>query len=397
MTANPFSKGALLALILAGLFALGSLAVLSSFAPDLRQGGDPGAHALSKSAIGYGGLVELLRLQGETVVVSRTASPPIAPNALLIATPDIDMQAAQWDRFKTPGALLVVLPKWTASADPRNRDWATRQGLAPAGMIESGPATIVHQPRILRRKTAAPDRVIAAGSGAVLGALPAGQVQAIAAPGLTPVLTDEFGDILLAKVADRDVFILAEPDLISTYALRDLGGARTAMAVLDAVRDGPVVFDVTLNGFERGRSLWKLAFQPPFLGATLCALAATLLMGLHAAVRFGPPLREGRAVALGKRALADNQAGLVRMAGREARMALPYARLVRDRTAKAVGAGPAADEAALNTVLDRLGGRRTELSISALMAEAAAADSRSLMRLARRLHQWKLEITRERQ
>ena len=169
------------------------------------------------------------------------------------------------------------------------------------------------------------------------------------------------------------------------------------MTLLDVIRAGPVVFDVTLNGYERGRNLWKLAFTPPFLAATLCALFAGLMMGLHAAVRFGPAQREQRAFGMGKRALADNQAGLIRMAKREHRMAEPYARLVRDRAARAVGAGQVKGEAEMEALLDRLGQRRTELSIAAMGAEARqVADPAALLRLARRLHQWKLEISRER-
>jgi hypothetical protein len=100
---------------------------------------------------------------------------------------------------------------------------------------------------------------------------------------------------------------------------------------------------------------------------------------------------------MGKRALADNQAGLIRMAKREHRMAEPYARLVRDRAARVVGAGQVTDEAQLEALLDRLGARRTELSIAGMSAEARqVADPGGLLRLARRLYQWKLEISRER-
>ena len=49
-------------------------------------------------------------------------------------------------------------------------------------------------------------------------------------------------------------------------------------AVLENLRleHGPIIFDVTLNGFVRGRNLLKTAFEPPFLSATLCAVLAAL-------------------------------------------------------------------------------------------------------------------------
>ena len=56
------------------------------------------------------------------------------------------------------------------------------------------------------------------------------------------------------------------------------------------------------------------------------ALAA--FAGWQTVIQFGPTLQGGRVVALGKRALADNTAGLVRMAKREHHMASPYALLV---------------------------------------------------------------------
>jgi hypothetical protein len=85
--------------------------------------------------------------------------------------------------------------------------------------------------------------------------------------------------------------------------------------------DEPIIFDATLHGFTRSENLLQMMFDIPFLGVTLVALAAALLLGWAASIRFGPPARETRAIALGKQALADNSAGLVSMARRETRMA----------------------------------------------------------------------------
>jgi len=241
-------------------------------------------------------------------------------------------------------------------------------------------------------------------TGETVGEVRVDSLQTIIATNLTPVVVDDVGDVVLGVRTDDNgdyVYVLADPDLLNTFGLRELEGARIAERLLDLARPapgGPVFFDVTLNGYERGRNLWKLAFEPPFLAATLCALFAGVLMGLQAAVRFGAERRAERAIGLGKRALADNQAGLIRMAKREGRMASPYLKLVRDRTAKIVGAGQIADEDKLEQLLDRLGARRTELKISDLSQEAkSVTDPAGLLRLARRLHQWKLEISRERQ
>ncbi len=77
--------------------------------------------------------------------------------------------------------------------------------------------------------------------------------------------------------------------------LKDIRTAKAGVGILQALRDdgayqrraGEVIaFDVTLNGFARSRSVLKLAFEAPFVGATLCLVVAALLMGLHACARF---------------------------------------------------------------------------------------------------------------
>lgn len=397
-----FSRGTVIAMVLAGVFAFSALAVLGSFAPDLRKGGDPRAHALSKSAVGFGGLVRLLELQGKQVVISRSKATPINPSALRILTPPTSAKIAEVNRL-AEGLTLVVLPKWDLAPDLRSPDWVNRAGVENLQQILDGPLGQPKNLHLSRRRDSREVALVEDETGAGVGHARIDRLQFLSG-NIRPLVTDADGGVILGEIYDEktrySLIVLSDPDFLNTYGLRDLNGAEVAMAVLRAARrgEGPYYFDVTLNGFERGRNLWKLAFEPPFLGATLCAFVAALMMGLHAAIRFGPVQRAERAIGMGKRALADNQAGLIRMAKREHRMALPYLRLIRDRTARAVGAGQIADEAQLNALLDRLGAKRTELNISQLSSEAArTSDPAGLMRLARRLQQWKREISRERQ
>ena len=51
-----------LALIAAAVFAASAFALLTAYAPDLRAARGGGAHALSRSAIGYAGIVRLLSM-----------------------------------------------------------------------------------------------------------------------------------------------------------------------------------------------------------------------------------------------------------------------------------------------------------------------------------------------
>ena len=102
--------------------------------------------------------------------------------------------------------------------------------------------------------------------------------------------------------------------------------------------------------------------------------------------------------ALGKRALADNTAGLVRMARREHRMAMPYAEMTRADAARAVGAPRGLEGAELDEVLNRLGATRgASHRISDLIERARAARTKGdLMQVARDLYRWKQEMMRER-
>ena len=54
---SPFRPVVIIALILAAVFALSAMAALDAFSPELSSGNDGREHALSKSAVGYAGVV----------------------------------------------------------------------------------------------------------------------------------------------------------------------------------------------------------------------------------------------------------------------------------------------------------------------------------------------------
>src|SRR5207302_8695468 len=72
-TTSPptFSPRTILALVVVGLVSFSALAVLAAYAPELRGAADPGAHALSSSAIGFRGAIVMLKAEGVPVVISR--------------------------------------------------------------------------------------------------------------------------------------------------------------------------------------------------------------------------------------------------------------------------------------------------------------------------------------
>ena len=153
------------------------------------------------------------------------------------------------------------------------------------------------------------------------------------------------------------MIVVAEPDLMNNYGLADRTRAQLAHAVVDAALEDyelDIVFDLTAAGIARSENLLTLAFQPPFLAATLCLLLAALVIAWRAFRRFGPPVAEAPALAMGKRQLARNGGGLVARAKRLHLLGPPYAALVAARLAEALGireTDPEAREAAIARVL----------------------------------------------
>jgi hypothetical protein len=222
-----------------------------------------------------------------------------------------------------------------------------------------------------------------------------------AMPGWKPLIVEEGGGIVLAQAGTSNFYALSDPDLMNTQGIKQLANAEAGLAALQTLPNGrtaPVFFDVTLNGLGRSRSLIKLAVEPPFVAATLSAFIAALLVGWAAFNRFGATRRQGRVFALGKRALADNQAGLIRMAKREHRMGGRYVQAVRDLVARAVGAPKDLDEAALDAFLDRVSANRgVKDSLETLSRDAAAAKTaQDITAVAQRLYRWRLDTTGER-
>ncbi len=391
------------AMVAVAAFSFCAFMALLAYAPDLKGGSDGAAHALSRSAIGYAGVTSLLRRLGQPVIISRgRTSLDHVRRGLLVLTPPPGASAKAVGKFPADRPTLLVLPKWIPFPDPLKAGWTDKVGVLPAPAVTSAIGELTAKPAIERRRVFSrpvlrtTGQVLEAGRSFQLGRIDS--LQTLAGADLIPVIVDEQGATVLALSRKRSVYILSDPDLLNTQGIADLDTARAAVGVLEQLRaPGPVVFDVTLDGFERGRSLLRLALEPPLLGATLCLLAAALLMGWQAMIRFGPELKPARALALGARALADNSAALVRMARREPRMGAPYAALVREAAARALGAPRDLDAAQLDALLDRLGEARGAGPFSPLAAQArGAANNTDLIAAARRLNDWKLEITRER-
>lgn len=401
-TGGGFNPVVVVALIVAAVFAMSAMAVLSAWAPQLSNGDDGRAHALSKSGVGYAGLVRLLRTTGRSVVLSRGAARSADQGALLILTPPEGRDDKALSALRRrQGPILIVLPKWRTAPHASHRGWVREAGLMAADeSLSVLPADLRRGLTLSTAEGATRPRL------AIEGQRPFGaggvtrNLRTLSGGQWKPLVVDERGRAVMLTDKDYEVFLLADADLLNTRGLDDPAKARAALALVDeaAVGTEGLLFDLTLNGFSRPRSVLRLMLEPPLLGLTLCLFAAALLIGWQAMIRFAPHRHGERAVAPGKRALADNTAALARLARREHRMAPPYADLVRAAAAKAVAAPPGLTLEALTALLDRLaargGGGGTFETLKA-RAEAARSPA-DLMAVARALNEWKAEMTRGR-
>jgi hypothetical protein len=405
IAAQPWmTRGLALGLVVVSALSLLAYVVLNAFAPELRGDQTGSSNVLSKSAIGFAGLKVLLDASGEATLIDRgEKSADRSGYSLTILTPEIfgtsSKDLAQTARAK--GSHLVVLPKWLVASDPEHPGWALKLDALDAKEIGALLDDLSKGTKIARRKGVAkvalswsdvPEQPPASSTPIRLDTL-----QTLSGKNWLPVLADEKGEMVIAQLKGTSIFVLADPDLLNTQGVHDPLIARLATLIVDYLRDteGPIDFDVTLNGFRATPDLMHEAFSPPFLGATLCALLAAALLGFHAFSRFGTPRGPGRSIAFGKRALADSTAGLIRMLGREPHMAMRYALTVRNLALRRLGA-PRETTAADQWLL-RAQRRAEGPNYGELFTEARAVeDVPALMRAARELYRWKRGILNER-
>lgn len=401
-----FSPRTILALVAVGLVSFSGLAVLSAYAPELRGGADGQAHALSSSAIGFKGALVMLKAQGTPTVISRAVPKTQADNfPLLILTPTLTGDAVDLKPFAKLANVLIVLPKWGVIPQPLRMGFVDKAGViegsehATALLAGYAPSTVVaHRTGVSRPVLRAGKAIFSEGTYLPLADIDS--LQTISGPGWEPVLVDDKGRMVVArsKADDRGVLVLADPDLLNTQGLAKLDTARAGLAIVNTLRSGEgVMFDVTLSGFKRGRGIGRLMLEPPWLSATLCGVAAALLLGLHGLARFGPTRMAGRNIALGIRPLIDNSAGLVRMARKEHELAPAYVALTLALATRAGGGDRTKNAEVNDRWLSELARRHGAASPADLRAEAEAARTRGdLLNIGRKLYGWKLEITRER-
>lgn len=425
-----FGKHSVLALVLIGTLAF--IALLYFIGTD-RMGGNANngqAHAASKGLTGYAALVRLLEAEGHEVSTSRSEATLDEPVLLVLTPPqwtDAEDLAELVEKRSAFGPTLVVLPKWftapseddkakpgwvslgragedfwdiaidgntvgtklTETEKPERRVWNSDgfEGELPAStaiQFFDGKADLPTQPLVTSR-------------GRVLAALfERGRGSADSSEDTDFSHIDENVGFERWRAAEREawrVTVVAEPDLLNNWGMADEERAKAALQIIDAATGGenlPIVFDLTTNGLGQSRNLLTLAFEPPFLAATLCLLVALLLVGWRAFRRFGPPLAEDLAFAFGKAQLVENGGSVIQRTGRMHLLTRPYAALVERRLALKLGLNNGNREL-LDTMLERRG---LEPASPRLAALESARHHRDIIRAARALHSLERTVAR---
>jgi hypothetical protein len=394
--AGPFNARTVAAIVVAGIAAFILFILLSAYAGNLRGGGsDPRAHALSKSAIGFHGLVRLVELSGGRSRLARDEADWNIEDLLVVTVePQTDPARLTALLERREGqATLVILPKWHVVRDPAGRGRVLSNGLLPEFMLER---ILDNGDPVRLTRTEGAGGAPLKGEDFLEGLTTRAprDTQVASHKLLTPLIARGDGAVL-AQWGESPHYLLADPDLVNNHGLADPAAARAAVEMLNALSPTgaeTIAFDLTLNGLGADRSPLRLALEPPFLPLTLALFVAALLAGLHGAFRFGAPAEGGRAIAFGKSQLVENSAGLFKLARREHRAGAAYAELVRETAAHQSGAHMALGDAELDAYLDRVSPEGRP-KFSELAARARnASDSSQLLAAARALFQWKKDL-----
>ncbi len=397
--AQIFNPKLVIGLIAAAIIAFIALLLLLAYGGGVGPRGEGSAAAPARSAVGYAGLVDLVGRFRQARIVSGGEAVE-SEDLLVVALTGAGSPDAVQNLLRRRGgrATLLIMPKWITRPDPDRRGWV--RSLAPAaGSLAQGLIGRDVEVDILSGPRPRPVRGENFLSDLVLPVPPNPQV--ITGGDLEPLFPVRDNQALLAQIGEQPHFVLADPDLLNNHGLRDLANARAALRLLDTLSPTGaqgINFDLATDGqggtAAPAPSMLRLAFEPPFLAMTLALFFAALAAGFYGAFRFGPVRHEERAIALGKAALVENSAGLIRLARREARLGSAYADVVRGEAARLASAPPWLSGDKLDAYFDRIGKAGAPPFTALADALTRAADRTGLIAAARALHLWKKDLVK---
>ena len=329
----------IVSVLVVGLGIVAAL-VATAFGPEVDDRRQAGAHPFSKSASGYGTLIDLLGVAGiEARATARLEQydDDRTPPTLHVFFPNTRMEAIAVFEYGLPSSrdsVLLVLPKRDTQSDWRRPRWeASRDSADLEYVTEVAENALGSSGEVFRRDRSELEREVAS-------FLPetSDQLQLLKSDDFKPLIGSGDG-MLLASNKAGTLFVLSDPDGLSTVGLSTLEGARQAVLLFDMImsEDQVVLVDATINGFGEARGILRVLFTPPWLGATLLGLFAFGLLVWRVIPRFGPPVRQPAHWEAGKTGLIENTTDLMVMAGRDREQLGAYRDLVLRQTAEKLG------------------------------------------------------------
>lgn len=386
---EPFRRRLMLLVAGLGVLAFVVSLVLGAYAPEYKTGKDGGTHGLSNAAVGFSGIVQLAQATGRSPRLVRTSRDLEGEDLVIVSPPDGAVPLGDILEARGPRTTLIVLPKWEAKARRAPKGWVSVDAFLPSSRI-TNVLEPTHRITIARRRS---DRQALRSRSALVASVDGLReprvVQTMAGPTLQPLLVDSRGAIVLGRIGEGGLYLLADPDLLNNHGLAEKAQALAALRLLDDLNstdaDG-LVFDLSANGFGGSRNPLQLLFGPPFLGVTLVIFFALILAGWQAIVRFGAPRLPVRAIGFGNVALVENSAALIRKAGRETALGARYADLARDRAVTLFHLSGQTGPEVIEQTLDRM---RPDKPFSQLARAVAVARTRDELTVAAQaLNRW---------
>jgi len=412
-----FSRRAIVLLAGAAGISLVATFGLGVFGDLLAEPQSFGADSWSRSALGHRAFVELARVRGQVVLVSRHRTADRAREGALTALlepsvggEDGRTRAMLADIRSAATRMLVVLPKRWGFPDQLRPRWigfvryvpieaANRvlEALSIQGSAIRPPASIGDWKGALPAPDLDDPQLLRSERPPFSGDEASADARSVT---LKPLLSSREG--MLVGETNTDGFhliVVSDPDVLENHGLGRGRNAQLAMAILERFEGRPVlVVDETLHGYEIQPSITRELLRFPLVLATLQALVTLGLLAWAALVRFGRPLPPASLLRPGKAFLVEHTAELLRVGGHAGEAARAYLRAAREEVLARVpppgGAEtPAAWLARLEAARGKAGMlRRLEQRVARIEDGKRGADIQAI-RAAQQISRWREELT----
>lgn len=369
----------------------------------------PGAaDSFSRSALGHRALVELL--EGEVpVLVSRGYSlPKASPERPLLLLEPVLGEAGRLAELVVEAdergvPVVVVLPKWQGTQEPRRPEWVASVELLPAPFAQEVLDAVVDPEDDGATRLVRPEGELGAWTWSLPGepvapALPKPQLVDVREAPLDTLLGTPEG-ALVARLWETSIYLVSDPDFLNTAGLARADNAAVALAfLLGHLEPAGLVVDESVHGYAQAESIWRALLEPPLIYLFLHGLLLVALGAWAGSGRFGRPLPAPPRVPPGKGTLIDSSARLLAMGGARKHSLERYLAIQTAEAGERLGV-PAQLSAAervarLSEVGRRRGASEDVLSLARQVHRLPSRwrDPRRLLELARALRRWRKEI-----